>query len=281
MLGTLREFLSQLWHKYEQDHVQILVSSLAYYTFFSFFPLLLLLASVLGFLFGMGGEYARFSTQLVELLPFSSSYIQGSLQRILQARVQLGILGSLLLLWSATAAFDVLQQILNRIHRAPRMRALWRRRLLGILLAVLLMMFVPLSIAFAGLRPFIVRAFVNQTSLPSRLEGAILTLSTFGMGVLFNFLFFSTLYLFGPSKSRRLRRTWVGALLAAILWEATKSLFAIYIKSFSSYQMLYGSVGSVIAVLIWLYLSGALFALGAEVNSVLAARRDRHPPATH
>src|SRR5262245_50991906 len=281
MLGALREFLSELWHKYRQDHVQILVSSLAYYTFFSFFPLLLLLASVLGFLFGMGGEYAKLSTQLVELLPFSSAYIQASLQRILQAKVRLGILGSLLLLWSATAAFDVLQQILNRIHRAPKMRSLWRRRLLGILLAIILMMFVPLSIAFAGMRPFIVGAFVNHTSLPGRMEGVILTFCTFSMGVSFNFLLFSILYLFGPSVSSRLRRTWVGALLAAILWEATKSLFAIYVKSFSSYQMLYGSVGSVIAVLTWLYLSGALFALGAEVNSVLAARRDRHPPATH
>src|SRR5215467_3962868 len=124
MVRTLREFLSELWHKYRQDHVQILVSSLAYYTFFSFFPLLLLLASVLGFLFDLGGEYARFSTQLVELLPFSSSYLQGALQLILNSRMRLGISGSLLLLWSATAAFDVLQQILNRIHRAPKMRSL-------------------------------------------------------------------------------------------------------------------------------------------------------------
>jgi membrane protein len=281
MLGWALDFLAQLWHKHRKDEVQMLVSNLAYYTFFSFFPLLLLLASVLGFLFGMGGQYARFSTQMVELLPFSTSYIQASLQRILQAKLRLGILGSLLLVWSATAAFDVLQQILNRIHRAPRMRSLWRRRLLGILLAILLMMFVPLSVAFAGLRPRIVSALVSHTLLPSRWEGGLLTLCTFSMGVLFNFMLFATLYLFGPTMSSALRKTWIGALLAAILWEASKSAFSTYIKSFSSYEMLYGSVGSVIAVLIWLHLSGHLFALGAEVNSVLAERRDRHPPATH
>jgi len=281
MLAALREFLSELWQRYRQDHVPILVSSLAYYTFFSFFPLLLLLASVLGFLVGMGGEYARFSSQIVGLLPFSSTYLQSSLQRILHARVHLGILGSLLLLWSATAAFDVLQQILNRIHRAPRMRALWRRRLLGVLLALILMLFLPLSIALAGLRPLIVRALVHHTRLPAAWEQGILTLCTLAMGVLFNFLLFATLYLFGPSVSSKLRRIWVGALVAAVLWEVTKHSFAVYVKSFSTYQMLYGSIGSVIAVLIWLYLSGALFALGAEVNSVLATRRDRHPPATH
>src|SRR3989442_1144964 len=55
MVHALREFLAELWHKYRQDHVSILVSSLAYYAFFSFFPMLLLIASILGFLFGMGG----------------------------------------------------------------------------------------------------------------------------------------------------------------------------------------------------------------------------------
>src|SRR5262245_19625437 len=281
MLPGLREFLSELWHKHRQDHVQILVSSLAYYCFFSFFPLLLLLASVLGYLFGMGGEYARFSTQILSLLPFSSAYLQAALQRILQARLRLGIFGSLLLLWSATAAFDVLQQILNRIHRAPRMRPLWRRRLLGILLGVIVMLFLPLSAGFAALSPWIVEGLKSLVSLPRRWEAGVLTLCTFGMGVLFNFLLFSTLYLFGPTVSSRLRRIWAGALVAAVLWEGTKHLFALYIKSISGYRMLYGSIGSIIAILVWLYLSGSLFALGAEVNSVLGIRRDRHPPASH
>src|SRR5512141_1483026 len=118
MVRILLEFLSELWHKYRQDHVSILVSSLAYYTFFSFFPLLLLLASALGVLTGMGGEYARFSSQFLGLLPFSSDYLKGALEKILRARRSLGFFGTLLLIWSASAAFDILQQILNRIHRA-------------------------------------------------------------------------------------------------------------------------------------------------------------------
>jgi membrane protein len=66
-----------------------------------------------------------------------------------------------------------------------------------------------------------------------------------------------------------------------VLWEVTKYLFASYVRSFATYRMLYGTIGSVIALLLWLYISGTLFALGAEVNSVLGMRRDRHPPATH
>ena len=281
MVRILVEFLSELWHKYRQDHVSILVSSLAYYTFFSFFPLLLLLASALGVLTGMGGEYARFSSQILGLLPFSSDYLKGALEKILRARHSLGFFGTLLLIWSASAAFDILQQILNRIHRAPKMRPLWRRRLLGILLALILMLFIPLSVGFTSLRPILVRGLVHHTSLPPGWEPAVLTLSTVAMGVVFNFILFLTLYLFGPSVRRRISQIWTGALVGALLWEATKYLFASYVTSFSTYKMLYGTIGSVIALLLWLYVSGTLFALGAEVNSVLGMRRDRHPPATH
>ncbi len=278
---SLLEFLSELWHKYRQDHVSILVSSLAYYTFFSFFPLLLLAASILGVLSGMGGEYARFSSQILGLLPFSSEYLKGSLEKILRARRSLGFFGTLLLIWSASAAFDILQQILNRIHRAPKMRPLWRRRLLGILLAMILMLFIPLSVAFTSLRPVLAQGLIDLTPLTPRWEHQILTLFTVAMGILFNFILFLTLYLFGPSARRRISQIWVGALLGAFLWEATKYVFAAYVQAFATYRMLYGTIGSVIALLLWLYVSGTLFALGAEVNSVLGMRRDRHPPATH
>ena len=281
MANQLREFLRELWHKYQEDNVSILVSSLAYYTFFSFFPLLLLLTSMLGYLSGLGGAYARFTTEILFLLPFSSDYLSNALRKIILARRSLGFFGLLLLLWSATAAFDILQQILNRIHRAPRMRPLWKRRLLGILLALILLLFIPLSIGIAGLRPLLVTALVQHSPLPVRWQPAVLTLCSLGLGVFFNFVLFLTLYLFGPSVRRKVRQIWIGALAGAVLWEISRYAFATYLGSLSSYQMLYGSIGSVIAVLLWLYLSGTLLALGAEVNFVLGARRDRHPPATH
>src|SRR5215813_6376085 len=154
-------FLHDLWRKYQEDHVSILVSSLAYYTFFSFFPTLLLLGSVIGFVYGRGEASSRLSMQILEILPFSSQYIARSLEKIVRARSSLGFFGSILLIWSATAAFDILQQILNRIHRAQAMRPLWRRRLLGFLLGVILMLFIPLSAGIVALRPLIARALAN------------------------------------------------------------------------------------------------------------------------
>jgi membrane protein len=265
-------FLHDLWRKYQEDQVTILVSSLAYYTFFSFFPMLLVLASVIGFVYGTGEENARLPRALLGILPFSSEYMANALDRIIHARRSLGLFGSVLLVWSATAAFDILQQILNRIHRAPAMRPLWRRRLLGLLLALILMLFIPLSVGIAALRPLIAGTLMHHT-FSGRWEPALLTLCMATLGIAFNFVLLLTLYLFGPSVRRHFPQTWAGALAGAVLWEISKTAFGIYVHSLSSYKMLYGSIGSVIAVLLWLYVSGTIFALGAEVNFVLAARR--------
>ena len=268
-------FVHDLWRKYRDDHVSILVSSLAYYTFFSFFPMLLLVASLIGFVYGMGEEYARLPRQLLGLLPFSSEYMTNALEKIIRARRSLGLLGSVLLIWSATAAFDNMQQILNRIHRAPSMRPLWRRRLLGLLLGLILLLFIPLSIGLGAVRPMLAHVLARHASVPPSWYAALVTLGARALGVAFNFLLLMTLYRFGPSVRRGYGQIWAGALAGAVLWEASKAVFGIYVRSLSSYKMLYGSVGSVIAVLLWLYVSGTIFALGAEINFVLDARRER------
>ncbi len=273
MAQRRRGFLRQIWHKYRQDNVSILVSSLAYYTFFSFFPMLLLLVSLFGFLFGMGEEYARLPRQLLGQLPVSSDYISSAVERIIHARRSIGFFGTILLVWGATAAFDIVQQILNRIHQAPTMRPLWRRRLLGLLLGLIVMLFIPLSIGLAQIKPLLMKALSSSGSLAPRLEAVLVTICTAILGVAFNFALVVTLYSFGPSVRRGFRQIWAGALAFAVLWEASKTLFAIYVHSLSSYKMLYGSIGSIIAILLWLYVSGTLFALGAEFNFVLDVRR--------
>lgn len=253
MTPVPRDFIRALWQKYHEDHVSILVSSLAYYTFFSFFPILLLLASIIGFVYGAGEQSHQLPRQILDLLPFSNEFMADALDRIIHARHSLGFFGSILLIWSATGAFDNLQQMLNRIHRAPTMRPLWRRRLLGLLLGIILILFIPLSIGISAVRPLPARALA---------------------GIAFNFVLLLTLYHFGPSVRRRYRQVWPGALAGAVLWEVSKALFGIYVGSISAQEMTYGSVGSVIAVLLWLYVSGTIFALGAEINFVIDHRRE-------
>src|SRR5262245_62789987 len=93
-------FLRDLWRKYREDHVSILVSSLAYYTFFSFFPILLLLASIIGFVYGTREESVQLPRQILDLFPFRTEVMSEALDRIVLARHSLGFFGSVLLICS-------------------------------------------------------------------------------------------------------------------------------------------------------------------------------------
>ena len=139
----------------------------------------------------------------------------------------------------------------------------------------ILLLFIPLSIGLGAVRPMLAHVLARHASVPPSWYAALVTLGARALGVAFNFLLLMTLYRFGPSVRRGYGQIWAGALAGAVLWEASKALFGIYVRSLSSYKMLYGSVGSVIAVLLWLYVSGTIFALGAEINFVLDARRER------
>src|SRR5256712_4985801 len=160
----------------------------------------------------MGEEYARLPRQLLGFLPFSSEYMTNALDRIIHARRSLGLFGSVLLIWSATAAFDNLQQILNRIHRAPTMRPLWRRRLLGLLLGLILPLFIPLSIGLGAVRPMLAHALARNSSVPPSWHPLLVTLGARALGAAFNFALLMTLYRFGPSVRRRYGQIWTGAL---------------------------------------------------------------------
>ena len=77
----------------------------------------------------------------------------------------------------------------------------------------------------------------------------------------------SLLYYFGPNQARRLRNVWPGAILATALWWATTAGFGWYVRNIANYNVMYGSIGAVIAMLVWMYLLAAIALVGCEYNA--------------
>jgi membrane protein len=77
----------------------------------------------------------------------------------------------------------------------------------------------------------------------------------------------SLLYYFGPNQPRRLRNVWPGAILATALWWATTAVFGWYVRNIANYNVLYGSIGAVIALLVWMYLLSVIALIGCEYNA--------------
>lgn len=84
----------------------------------------------------------------------------------------------------------------------------------------------------------------------------------------FNFLIFITLYFFGTNWKMHFKDIYKGALVAAAGWEITKHAFVIYINKFANFNLTYGTVGSIIAFLLWIYISSMILLAGAEINSI-------------
>jgi membrane protein len=88
----------------------------------------------------------------------------------------------------------------------------------------------------------------------------------------------SLLYYLGPNRPRRLRSVYPGAILATALWWLTTTLFGFYVRNIANYNVLYGSVGAVVALLVWMYLLSIIALFGCEFNAQLdRSRRPSRP----
>ena len=114
--------------------------------------------------------------------------------------------------------------------------------------------------------------FLNQVDLPGVarigfLENDVINIIARTLPFIFTFTIFVLIYKFVPNTPTHWRYIWPGVLLAAVAFEASKSLFVFYLDNFANYEKVYGSLGSVVALLVWTYVSALILIVGAEFAS--------------
>jgi len=250
-----------------EDDCPHLAAAIAYYSLFSLFPLLLGLIAVLGFTVGSPSVQNELTAQVVSYLPGSRELIATNLQRVVQAREEVGLVAVLGFLWSATAVFAAVRKALNAAWDIDRARPLLQQKLLdlamvggvGLLFALstaltaLYRLLRQWQLPFVGLQPFgndLLRAAVGAT-LPIALT----------------FLVFLLVYKIVPYTTVAWSSAALGAALATPLFELVKNLFVWYAQTFGRYELVYGSLGAVIGFLTWVYLSALILLLGAELGA--------------
>ena len=255
------------------DYAPSMGAALAYYTVFSIAPLLLIVISIAGLVFGEEASQGRIIAQLESLTgPQAAQAIQDLLQSVNKpARSTLAALGGgLVLLVGATTVFAELQDSLDRIWRAPARgpSGLWglvRARLLsfGMILGIGFLMIVSLiaSAALAALGSWWQPAFGDFAMLARAFDAA------------FSFVFltvsFALIYKIMPRVHIRWRDVWVGAAVTALLFGAGKLLIGLYIGK-TSVASTFGAAGSIAVMLVWVYYAAQIFLLGAEFTWVYA-----------
>jgi len=166
----------------------------------------------------------------------------------------------LLLLWSASSVFSALGRAINRAWDVYRDRPFHVRKLRDVTMAVgvggLFLLSMGATSAFSILESWHLPFVTGSADLGSRLLGF-----GFSLGI------FLVLYKFLPNTRTYWRYIWLGAVVAAVLFETAKTLFVFYLARFANYESVYGSVASVIILLVWIYISALILILGAEVSA--------------
>jgi membrane protein len=270
--ATIWGALGQVMAMSDRTHMGLMAAGIAFFGMFAIFPALGALIAI----FGLIADPVVVEEQVLMLEdvmpPGASELISDQVHRLVTA--QGGTLGwttlfSLLLaLWSARAGVASLVQGLNAIHEIPN-----RGGLLHTLVSILLTLAL-IAIGLTGLfaviiAPILIALAPVAYSTSWILEGVrwlvALTALLMALGIL---------YRFGPNG--RVRLAWVtpGAVLVIILWLGSSALFSAYLVRFDSYNQIYGSIGAVIALMMWLYISAYLVLLGAAFNEVIVGNQN-------
>jgi YihY family inner membrane protein len=248
-------------------------AAFGYYAFFALFPLLVLFVTV-GSLFvdrDVAVQQVMNHARLYfPLEPEMERNVVKTIVGVIETRGQVGTIAFVGLIWASLQLFKALVRATSYAWESP-MHNWWQMPLkaLALLLvlgsALILGLGVPAAINF-------ISAWLPQAN------GIIETLVTLAVALVPTLVLFYGLTLFyrlAPRRATRFEEVWLSAAVAALLLRGLELLFLLYLTRFGRFNVLYGTLGGIMALLMWIYLSGCVVIFGACLSSALAERRER------
>ncbi len=261
------ELARRTWREVLEDDVLGLAAQLSYYFFLALFPAILFLLAVASFfpLSHVTDDVGRALGPFVS--PQVLALIEEQMRRLADNEngglLTFGVAGAL---WSSSAALVSIVGALNRAYDIEEGRPWWKVRLvaMGLTLGVALVVLIALSLVLVG--PTLAETLGQKTGLGAPFEWTwlilqwplIFTLVATAVGLI---------YYFGPDADQDWAWITPGAVAATVLWLVVSLLFKLYVANFTDYEGAYGTVGGVIVVLLWFYVSGIAILTGAELNA--------------
>ena len=269
----LYHWLLLLWQaivNFGKDRVPQLAAAISYFALLSIFPFLLLALAIFGLVLRDGELQQRVLTEIVAALPIEAPTIEEALGNLAGSGASMGVFALVGTVIAATALARSLRGSLNVIFRAEEQRPLLLSWLVDMtVLPVLGLLFI------ASLLLSTVWRFAQAVADDLGLEevAPLWELGALAIPALLSFVGLLLLYLLLPNRSLHLLDLWPGALIAMLGFQIGTFVFAIYFENFGAYDLIYGSLGGVIALLAWVYVSSLILLFGAEVAAEASRRR--------
>jgi membrane protein len=267
-----------------EDDCAGLAAQLAFYYLLAVFPALLFLVALLSHV-PLDGALEPTLARLDTVLPGDViGVVRDQIRAVLAGNqgslLSFGIIGAI---WSSSSAMTAMIDALNRAYDIEEWRPWWRRRLLAIALTVALAIFTIAAFALVVGGRDLAGWLAALAGLGTAFETAW-TLLQWPVALALIVFAIDLVYRFAPNAETRWIWITPGSLLATVLWLAVSIGFRYYVQNFGNYTAVYGAIGAVIVLMLWLYLSGFALLVGAELNSEIdraLPSRDDRPQGPH
>ncbi|KRG13041.1 ribonuclease [Virgibacillus soli] len=272
------KFIKRLITKIMDNDVTGMAAQLAYFFLLSLFPLLIFMTTLLAYT--PLGQDDLFNV-IKEFAPEDSfNMVRKTLDEVMANRngglLSIGIIGTI---WSASNGMNGLMRSLNRAYDVEEGRPFILARGLAIILTLamifvfLLALLVPVFGKQLGMFVFSYLGYSNEFL---HIWGVI----RWTLTPIILFIIFFAIYLLAPSTKVKFKTAAPGALFASLGWIIVSFGFSFYVSKFGNYTSTYGSLGAMIVLMLWFYLSAIIIMVGGELNSLLGEREDNRRPNT-
>lgn len=262
------------------DDMTTYASALAYQVLFSIFPFIIFLIALLGFLrLSRFFDWLRTHAEMVfpqQVLPQVNQVID-ELQRQEGGLLSLGVLVAL---WTASAAVRALINALNVAYEVRESRPAWKLYPLSILYTLGLAVLLISAAVLLVVGPQAMQWLAHQVGL-EQIFVQIWAWLRWPAALLLLMIALAMIYYAAPNVRHRFRLITPGAVVAVLVWIAASIGFDYYVRNFADYNAMYGSIGTIVVLLLYFFLSAAVLLFGAEINSVLERHRQEVQEKMH
>ena len=263
-------------HSFNDDNLLSRAAELGYYFLFALFPTLVTASAILGLIVRSGDLYMKLLNYLALVVPADAFKLV--LETFNQTTTHSSggklIFGLAAGLWSASVGFSAIQDTLNVVYKVRETRPYWKVKGAAILVTVLLSSLVVLilgSMLAGAFTAHWLYLHIAQRQLALAADG-IVRFVAWSVAALLCVLLFAVIYYFAPDvRNKRWRWFTPGAAVGIAGWVLASVILRVYLHYFNSYSVTYGSLGAVIILLTWFYITGLMLLTGAELNSEIEA----------
>lgn len=250
-------------------------ASIAYYALLSLFPFLLLAFSILGAATGDEHDRQAVLAFVFRYFPTQVRFAEAQLDAMRQAPVQLGIGGSVALVWASLGVFSAITAAVDQAWKAETPRGFWRHRLVSFLMLAAAGVLLLAAVVVLGVVQF--AETTRFAALLSRFPGlgvfrslAVSMSASLVLAVVVGLILY-----FVPNARVQVRDVWIGALLTAALWEAVFRGFGWYLRHSPGLTRMHGSIAGIVMFLLWVYVSAVILLFGVEFTAAFVRLRRR------